>query len=278
MKAWQDALPPDSVLVVTVDGSAEDVERVVAAVPTADIYRVGGKRFCYADPARSRMGVAVNKNTGLELLLDAGVEHFFLSDDDTWPIHPQSLYKHIGLPFGHSMVCWGKRRLSNIHLAGGYATWTWPRGVMLYATRAIVEEVGGMDERFGSGGHEHVEWSNRIYNAGHTPAPYCSPASYGERGVAGLATRASALWHCEDQPRAGETTSQFQRRKRGLTSVRRTEADWDRIEKIMVETIGSRAYVSPRASDNGRGSATLCEKPTSQGDCAVEPAEPRSEK
>jgi hypothetical protein len=212
----------------------------------------------------SREGVAVNKNTGLELMMDqTEARHLFLSDDDTWPLYAQSLDKHIDSPLRHSMVCWGASRLTRS--SKHFAEWNWPRGVMLYVDRRVVTEVGGMDERFGPGGHEHAEWSMRIHNAGLSPVDFPSPSSYAERGVAGTATRAGALWHAEDMRRQGESTDDFASRKRSLTTIVRGDADWTRIHAIMDERKGDGSYVPFRAHDNGRASATLSSNLTSQG-------------
>lgn len=257
---WATALGEGDSIFVTVDGTADDAERARMAVRewTPWVYRVGQ----VDDPTRyrdDRLGVAVNKNTGLELLMDAGFKNLFLSDDDTYPLYPQSLTKHTDLPLAHSMVCWGASRLSRAD--GPYATWTWPRGVMLYVQRKVVETVGGMDERFGPGGHEHVEWSGRIHNAGFTPYPFMSPASYATRTGRG----ASALWHGEDMRRPGESVQTHQQRRKSLTSVRRVGADWDHITRIMDEMAGASHYVPFRAHENGRASATLCSDTTSRG-------------
>jgi hypothetical protein len=263
VREWDRCLPPQASLFVTVDGSPQDTQRVARVVDefTGSVFQVGQS---LSKVHGTREGVAVNKNTGLELLMDnTGVEHLFLADDDMWPLYPQSIHKHTDLPLAHSMVCWGASRL--IKKDGPYATWKWPRGVMLYATRAVVETVGGMDERFGPGGHEHVEWSNRIHNAHLTPHPFMTPASYAERGLAGSAMRAGALWHCEDMRRPGEDVGRMQRRKASLTSINRSERDWDAINAIMGEMEGASHFVPYRAAENGRASATLCTNLTSQG-------------
>lgn len=274
VQGWSDALSRGGSLFVTVDGDEAACQRVAEVVYywTGSVFRVGQggnmkiPGIAQAYPAyegTTRLGVAVNKNTGLELMMDnTRVEHLFLSDDDTWPLYPQSLDKHIGLPMHHSMVMWGKHRIKDTSpVLVGYTEWTWPRGVALYQTRAAVERVGGMDERFGPGGHEHVEYSQRIHNAGLTPAPFCSPASYATREGTG----ARALWHAEDMRRPGEKLGDHRLRRRDLTSVRRTGTDWDHINKIMAEREGSDAFVPFRASDNGRASATLCLINPSQG-------------
>lgn len=263
--AWRALLPLGSVLVVTVDGSEEDAERAYSVFDRTKygtMWRVGQGR-----PMREgRQGVAVNKNTGIELLMDHHVEHLFLCDDDTWPKNPQSLTKHTelvedGIP--HSMVCWGGHRLTASRI--GYATWSWPRGVLMYAHRSVIERIGGMIEEFGPGGHEHVEWSRRIHQAGLTPAPFCSPAVYAEMGPVGRATRASMFWNCEDMRKPREAFGRTRLRRNGLTSVRRTPEDWPRIEQIMAERDGDTSPVPFRARENWRTSATLCATSTGRG-------------
>jgi hypothetical protein len=254
-------------LFVTVDGDEDAARRVADAVyeHTGSVYRVGVGR-----PTRDgRQGVAVNKNTGLELLTDVdSLQHLFLCDDDTWPLNKHALLKHTGLADAgvpHSMVCWGTSRLLEKHANPAYATWTWPRGVLLYVRREVVLDIGGMDERFGPGGHEHVEWSRRIHQAGYTPDLYVSPLVYAERGWAGRGTRASSLWHAEDMRRQGEPVGDHQHRRRKLTSVRRKGSDWSRIEQLMVERDGDTSFVPFTAQENGRASATLCTTSTGLG-------------
>lgn len=264
VRNWDAALAESGdVLFVTVDGDEAACERVLEVVSpwTLSVFRVGQS----SDEARGadRLGVAVNKNTGLELLMDhaRAVDHLFLSDDDCSPLFPQSLDKHINLSTPHSMVCWGRHRLlaSRDEVAHLYAEWSWPRGVMLYTHRPVVEAVGGMREVFGSGGHEHVEWSRRIHQAGFTPAPFISPRSYAEAGPGGVAMRAAILWHCEDMPRPREPRHIFAGRKRAQTTVPvHDAAEWARIEQIMDATDGDTRFVAYASTANGRLSATLC--------------------
>lgn len=267
VEAWRKALPLGSVLIVTVDGTEADCARAYKAFDRTKfgtVWRVGQRRWA-VDPFDGHQGVAVNKNTGIELLMEHGVEHLFLCDDDTWPLLPQSLDKHIDLAnhVPHSMVCWAAHRFEANHR--DYATWTWPRGSLMYAHRSVVDVVGGMVEEFGPGGHEHVEWSRRIHQRGLTPGLYCSPRVYSEASPSGLATRASMLWHCEDMPRPGERASSLRRRREALTSVRRTPSDWPHIEKIMDQRDGDTSFVPYWAHQNSRASATLCSTSTGQG-------------
>lgn len=281
---WRDALGLGHIVVVTVDGSQADADRVQQVVGPhllngGIVLRVGQPlypTYQFHATYAGRCGVAANKNTGIEFLMEAGAEHLFLSDDDCWPLMPQAPLKHVEMGSLHSMVVWGKSRLVEEHTgyAEGWAEWNWPRGVMLYANHSVIREVGGMDERFGPGGHEHAEWSRRIHQAGLTPAPFISPASYAYKGVSGNATRAGALWHCEDMRRPDETGDAWSRRKAANTTISREARDWDRIDAIMKARDGDTSFVPYKAHDNGRSSATLCVSST----CAVEPEPPRSDK
>ncbi len=268
VRYWDKALPMDGSLFVTVDGDNAAVARVARAVfdYTGSVFRVG-QCLDNCRPQNGRLGVAVNKNTGLELLMDnTSAKHLFLCDDDTWPLYPQSLNKHIEMAqWGilHSMVMWGSHRFEAIReeTHAAWASWKWPRGVLLYQHRDAVDIVGGMDEKFGPGGHEHVEYSQRMYNALITPDKFCSPVSHSTRGSMG----AGALWHAEDMPRRNEPRHVFQRRKQGQTSIQRTKEDWAKIDRVFASHEGDDGYVPFRAHQNGRASATLCLSTSSLG-------------
>lgn len=247
---WQIALDSDDTLIVTVDGSREDAERVRAMYPSASpyVFHVGSPE---------RLGVAANKNTGLEILMGkTETERIWLSDDDAWPLSPASLVSHYNLDLPHSMVCWGRNRKSAPVLrddAPDYASWQWPRGSVLYVERDVVGAVGGMVEEFGHGGHEHVEWSNRIHNAGFTPVRYPSPLSHTEDHNLG----AGRLWHCEDMQEPGEPLASLISRRRHLTTVRRSHNDKVRQDLLMSKMRGSTAFIPFTAEANGRVPATL---------------------
>lgn len=274
VRRWVKALPSGAPVYVTVDGSEKDFERVQKRIwGLAEIYRVGQPLSDERLQGAGRQGVAVNKNTGIELLMNAGVEHLFLSDDDCWPLYPQSLDKHIRLAehsILHSGVYWGRHRRAGVRTdpdGFSWSEWTWPRGVMLYAQRPVIEIAGGMREEFGIGGHEHVEWSRRIGNLGLTPEAFCAPASYD--GHSGLG--AAALWHAEDMPRLGESLHTTGQRRRDLTTVPKKSTDeWDRIEAIMERTKTSTDFVPYTARENGRMAATMA---SSTPPMAEEPGE-----
>lgn len=268
---WQMVLPPGSVLFVTVDGDEETYQRILGYLPNA--VRVG-QCADGCKPLNGRMGVAVNKNTGLELLMDHGrVQHTFLCDDDTWPLQPEALRQHTDSGLAHSMLCWGRNRNPVVY-GGSHARWSWPRGALIHTRTEVLAVVGGMDERFGApGGHEHVEWSRRIHQAGLTPVEFPSPARYG--GHQGMG--AAGLWHAEDMPRPGEPRHALQRRKQALTTIHRPEGYWERAEWIMAQRDGDTSYVPFRARENGRSTATLATPLRLSPGASASEQEPRSQ-
>ena len=138
-------------------------------------------------------GVAATKNRGIAALMDAGCDHLFLADDDMWPISPHWSHLYVEDDEPQLMHCWGGHRLMADDRQ--YTTWRWPRGVLLYAERRVIERVGGMRLEFGRWGGEHVEWSQRIHNAGLTKAQYAD-LTVARRGV----------WQCLDYTRNHRST------------------------------------------------------------------------
>lgn len=138
-------------------------------------------------------GIARTKNRSLSILMDSGCDSLFLADDDIHPLVDNWWEPFVEDPLPHLMHCWGRNRLINDD--EHYATWTHPRGVLLYVERHVVERVGGMRTEFGRWGGEHVEWSRRIHDTGFTPHPFISLSSQGRQ-----------QWHCEDYRRTTPST------------------------------------------------------------------------
>lgn len=132
-------------------------------------------------------GIAVMKNRGLAALMDAGCDHLFLADDDMGPVAPWAKH-YVDNRSPHLMHCWGRSRY--LYTEDGCTVWKWPRGVLLYVERRVVERVGGMRLDFGHAGGEHVEYSRRVHNCGFTNHQF-QDAAGAHRGV----------WHCEDYER-----------------------------------------------------------------------------
>lgn len=171
---WRRHMPPSATLVV-VDDASDD--------PCPDATH----RF------DQQVGVARAKNKALELLMDAGVEHLFLVDDDTWPLVDDWWQPYLASPEPHLMHLFkdvtGRTPGKCIHLASPRTIWddgthyaqAAPRGDMLYLHRSVVDRVGGLRPEFGTWGYEHVEFSRRIYDAGLTTWPYADAAGSFDR-------------------------------------------------------------------------------------------------
>lgn len=117
-------------------------------------------------------GIARSKNKCLELLQDC--KHIFLFDDDCWPKtknwwkpyvesrepHLCYIFKDfIDRPANDCRIVYEDSKLI------GYSH---ARGCMFYIENRVLDVVGGMDSRYKRWGYEHVDYSNRIYNAGLT--------------------------------------------------------------------------------------------------------------
>lgn len=123
-------------------------------------------------------GIAQSKNKCLELLMQTGCDELFLFDDDCYPIVDNWFQPYIDSPEPHLMYLFEDlttRKLGDIKQVYRdleHVAYTGVRGCLLYVTRAVVERIGGMDPIFGVWGYEHVDWSNRIHNAGLTSWRY----------------------------------------------------------------------------------------------------------
>lgn len=142
---------------------------------------------------RAGNGVAHTKNRGLAALMDGGCTELFLADDDVWPVVAHWPAPYVSNPQPHLMHCWGQKRWD--HNTRDTSVWSWPRGVLLYVRREVVERVGGMRVEFGRWGGEHAEWSRRIHNAGLTRDVF-QDARDAKRGI----------WHCEDYTRSTKSS------------------------------------------------------------------------
>lgn len=119
------------------------------------------------------VGIASAKNKCIELLMDAGIEHLFLSDDDAWPASPDWWKPYVASIIPHLMYLWNCERRYKIWQDRRNWAASHARGGIIYAHRSVIDTVGGMRTDFPRWGDEHVEWSRRIHNAGLTPRPYC---------------------------------------------------------------------------------------------------------
>lgn len=120
-------------------------------------------------------GIPAAKNRCLAELDQLGAHHLFLFDDDTRPAKPDWHHPYTYSPEPHLQHSWLRfdnnkpvTRMQVVHATDELVAYTWSMGCMLYLTRDVLHDVGGMRPEFGAGMHEHIEWSRRIHTAGHT--------------------------------------------------------------------------------------------------------------
>ena len=125
----------------------------------------------------TNVGIARAKNKCLELLSDC--DHIFLFDDDTYPIKEGWYEPYINSQEHHLMYLF--ERWANgapvgddavIYTGADIVAHKHARGCMLYVDSLALATIGGMDVRYGKAMSEHLDWSNRIHNAGLTTFRY----------------------------------------------------------------------------------------------------------
>jgi len=159
IQQWRKHLPKGAVLVVVDDGSDEPFEGADYRMP-------------------SNAGIAAAKNACIRLLMDRGCDHLFLADSDTYPKVNDWHKPYVNSGVKH--LCFTFPTLSNGRPNGrqylgernGLAEYGSPCGCMLYIHRDVVDKIGGFDVDYPQWGFEHVDFSNRAFNAGLTPARY----------------------------------------------------------------------------------------------------------
>lgn len=121
-------------------------------------------------------GVARAKNKCLELLDNC--EHIFLADDDVYPItadwwkpYVESGENHLMFTFDH-LKGGQANGYKKMVTSGPIASYNAPCGCMLYIRRKVLDVVGGFDEKFVKYFYEHVNFSQRVFNAGLTAYPF----------------------------------------------------------------------------------------------------------
>lgn len=126
-------------------------------------------------------GIAKAKNKCFELLYNAGCEHFFLFDDDCYPVVANWYKPYIESQEPHLNYIFEEFRGSNkptlndtllLYADSKIKAFSHARGCMCYYKRVCLDVCGGMSPKFGRWGYEHPDLSNRIYNAGLTTFRY----------------------------------------------------------------------------------------------------------
>jgi hypothetical protein len=189
LEAIRKYAPSGAAIVVVDDASTEPVEDATFRFDT-------------------NAGIARAKNKCLELLVDQGCTHLFLFDDDCWPVADGWEQPYVDSPEPHLMYIFTdtpQGRLTDateIYRDSHLKAYTHPRGCMLYFERRVLDRVGGYDTRYGRWGYEHVDLSNRIYNAGLTSFRFADVVgsehlifSCDERTVVGSSVPAIERYH-----------------------------------------------------------------------------------
>ena len=201
LEHWEKFIPDGSVLVIVDDASTDPSIKIPASDRYETVLTVNSRR----------MGIAATKNKCIAELMDAGCDHLFLVDDDVWPVtadwwkpYVESSEPHLSFQWpragaGHR---WVIKHTDDQHFSIGF-----PRGVMLYAERRVIDRVGGMDTAYGAHGGEHVEWSQRIHNAKLTRWPFAD------------VRHSDKLWYSFDKENGGATGSTFSLNERRKMSV-----------------------------------------------------------
>jgi len=129
-----------------------------------------------------RLGIAKIKNLGLKILKDCQCDHFFLFDDDVFPVrlgweelyislardnHVHHFMHQFPLPSGFSPE----------KTVNGICEYAECCGMLLYFTKHAIDILGGYRKDFGIYGYEHAEISGRCHFAGLQGGwgPYISP-------------------------------------------------------------------------------------------------------
>lgn len=121
-------------------------------------------------------GIAKTKNKCIEELLKTDADHFFLADDDIYPLDDKGLYRYVNS--GHNHLCFtfdkninGKRISKGVYPKGyinDLIEYNEPCGCLLYISRDIAESNIRFDENFGLWGMEHMDYSLQLHKAGLT--------------------------------------------------------------------------------------------------------------
>jgi hypothetical protein len=130
----------------------------------------GSDSQCQYMRQSQRQGIARNKNKCIEYLYDRGCQHFFLFDEDAYPIREgwDQLFINAAklTPVHHMMFNVEHKLIRFAKIMKHVTECSNCQGVLLYFTRTVVDTIGGFDSRFDVYGYEHANFSKRSYLAG----------------------------------------------------------------------------------------------------------------
>lgn len=127
--------------------------------------------------------IANDKNKLIKQLYDAGCTHFFLFDDDTFPIKQgwEQFFINYSEQTGiqHFVLC-NPVHNKFVAEAGKIQLYDTGTGCMMFLTRKCIDTVGYINPAYGKYGFEHAAYSYRIHRSGLTPGWYVSIAGWEE--------------------------------------------------------------------------------------------------
>jgi hypothetical protein len=113
-------------------------------------------------------GVAYSKNQNLKTLQDC--DYIFLFDDDCYPIKDGWADYFINSKQKHLLFL--NKSHNKIIVHDEVEIYNDCGGVFMFLTKEVLNKVGYINSDYGQYGFEHAGYSNRIYRAGFTFAPY----------------------------------------------------------------------------------------------------------
>jgi hypothetical protein len=113
-------------------------------------------------------GVAYSKNQNLKTLQDC--DYIFLFDDDCY-VTKEGWAEYFINSKQHHLLYLNKSH-NKLASHGEVEYFTDCGGVFMFLTKEVLNKVGYMNSEYGQYGFEHAGYSNRIYKAGFTYAPY----------------------------------------------------------------------------------------------------------
>lgn len=220
LKMWQRMLPEDATLVVVDDASDDPVPDIDGAIVIRH---------------PNRLGVAMTKNDCIAALIDDGCDHLFLVDDDIYPVRDYWWRLYVDSPEPHLSYQGGHRK--EVQVDEDHYAVDFPRGYMLYATREVIDTVGGMDPMFGMYGGEHVEWQTRIYECGLTGWKYAD--AIGANEVWSITHSGSTIGNDERRRMLKANDLTWQKHRQRYISYRQGSDYQEWIQEPVVEDVGT---------------------------------------
>ena len=125
--------------------------------------------YVAVDKDDDRQGISKRKNECLRVLKDC--DHIFLLDDDCYPVKDGWVDFFVSSGYNHLLY------LNQSHnymktINGNAKVYRDCGGVFMYMTKECIKDVGAFNEKFEIFGFEHADYSQRVYKAGLTVAPY----------------------------------------------------------------------------------------------------------